>query len=97
MVLGLDRLVVLFVIWAFQFRVILIIHFALRKWRFEIAMRYDPFVYALGIPAAGLSILHREKEKKYLDQHSYKFVKEEQILPPHICSRAGGFFMIKST
>jgi hypothetical protein len=54
---GLDGLEVLFVVWAFLFQIILIIHFALRKWRFQIAMRYGPLVYALGIPAALISIL----------------------------------------
>jgi hypothetical protein len=54
---GLDRLEILFVIWAFVFQIILIIHFALRKWRFNTAMRYGPIVYGLGIPAAALSIL----------------------------------------
>jgi hypothetical protein len=54
---GLDRLEILFVIWAFLFQIILIIHFALRKWRFNTAMRYGPIVYGLGIPAAALSIL----------------------------------------
>jgi hypothetical protein len=53
----LDSLEVLFVIWAFLFQVILIIHFALRKWRFNIAMRFGPIVYALSIPAAALSLL----------------------------------------
>jgi len=54
---GLDILESLFVIWTFLFQMILIVHFALRKWRFSIAMRYGPIVYALGIPAAVLSIL----------------------------------------
>jgi hypothetical protein len=54
---GLDRLEVLFVIWAFIFQFILIIHFSLRKWHFEIAKRYGPIVYALGIPAMVISIL----------------------------------------
>jgi hypothetical protein len=57
MMSGLDGLEILFVIWAFLFQIILIIHFALRKWRFELAMRYGPLVYALGIPAAAISIL----------------------------------------
>jgi len=54
---GLESLDVLFVIWAFLFQSILIIHFALRKWHFNIAKRYGPIVYALGIPAAAVSIL----------------------------------------
>jgi hypothetical protein len=54
---SLESLVVLFVIWAFLFQIALIIHFALRKWRFDLAMRYGVIVYALGIPAAVISIL----------------------------------------
>jgi hypothetical protein len=54
---GMDCLEILFVSWAFLFQVILIIHFALRKWRFNTAMRYGPIVYGLGIPAAAISIL----------------------------------------
>jgi hypothetical protein len=34
----------------------LIGHFALRKWRFALAIRYGPIVYALSIPAVLLSI-----------------------------------------
>lgn len=52
-----DNLETLFVVCAFLFQLILIIHFALRKWRFPIAMRYGPLVYALGIPAAFASTL----------------------------------------
>jgi len=54
---SLDSLEVLFVIWAFLFQIILIIHFALRKWRFDIVMRYGYIVYALSIPAVAISIL----------------------------------------
>jgi len=54
---GFENLEVLFIIWAFLFQVVLIIHFALRKWRFDLAMRYGPIVYALGIPAAAASII----------------------------------------
>jgi hypothetical protein len=53
---GLDNLETLFVISAFLFQVILIIHFALRKWRFDLALRYGWIVYMLGIPAAALSL-----------------------------------------
>jgi hypothetical protein len=55
--IGLDCLEGSFVIWAFLFQIILVIHFTLRKWRFDIAMRYGPIVYALGIPAAVLSVI----------------------------------------
>ena len=54
---GSDLLETLFVINAFLFQVVLIVHFALRKWRFELAMQYGPIVYALSIPAAILSIV----------------------------------------
>jgi hypothetical protein len=52
---GLNNLELLYVITAILFQIVLIIHFALRKWRFEIAMRYGPIVYALSIPAAIIS------------------------------------------
>lgn len=60
---SIDNLDRLFVITAFLFQIILITHFALRKWRFNFAIRYGPFVYALGIPAAIASalILHGSK------------------------------------
>jgi hypothetical protein len=54
---ALDDLDTLFVVTAFLFQVILIVHFALRKGRFGLAMRYGPIVYALGIPAAVVSVL----------------------------------------
>lgn len=54
---GLDKLDALFVIWAFLFQFVLIIHFALRKWHFDVAMRYGPIVYALSIPAVTISMV----------------------------------------
>jgi len=54
---GLGDLELIYVITAILFQVVLIIHFALRKWRFETAMRYGPIVYALSIPAAVISII----------------------------------------
>ncbi|MGE5224857.1 MAG: hypothetical protein ACM3PY_20675 [Omnitrophica WOR_2 bacterium] len=53
---GSNNLEVLFVITAFLFQIILIAHFALRRWRFELAMRYGPIVYAFSIPAAVISV-----------------------------------------
>jgi hypothetical protein len=41
---------------AFLFHLILLIHFALRKWRFDFALRYGWIVYALSLPAAGVSL-----------------------------------------
>jgi hypothetical protein len=52
---GLDALQILFVVCAFLFQIILIIHFGLRKWKFPLAMRYGRIVYALGLPAAAAS------------------------------------------
>lgn len=51
----LDFLDALFVINAFLFQFALIIHFALRRWRFDQAIRYGPAVYALSIPSVILS------------------------------------------
>ncbi|MCE5206848.1 MAG: hypothetical protein LLG42_00895 [Chloroflexi bacterium] len=53
---GLDHLDTLFVVTAFLFQIILIIHFALRKWRFELALRYGVFVYWLSLAAVAVSI-----------------------------------------
>ena len=52
-----DNLDPLFVICAFLIQVVLILHFALRKWRFDFAVRYGWLVYALGLPLAGVSVL----------------------------------------
>ena len=49
---GINNLQTLFVVCAFLFQIILIIHFALRKWHFDFAMRYGLIIYALSIPAA---------------------------------------------
>ena len=54
----LDNLDRLFVIWAFFFQIILIVNFALRKLFFEsYTLRFGWLVYALSIPAAGISII----------------------------------------
>ncbi|NJD60190.1 MAG: hypothetical protein C3F13_00250 [Anaerolineales bacterium] len=47
---------IMFVAWAFFFQAALIVHFALRKRRYELAMRYGKIIYLLCIPAVGLSI-----------------------------------------
>jgi hypothetical protein len=52
-----DILETVFVVSAFLFQLVLIAHFSLRKWRFDLAMRYGRIVYALSIPAVGLSTL----------------------------------------
>jgi hypothetical protein len=53
---SLDFFEILYVVCAFLFQAILIIHFALRKWRFNLAIRYGWIVYALSIPAALISL-----------------------------------------
>jgi len=53
-----DNLDKLFVVWAFLFQVVLVVHFALRKRFFEsYTMKIGWVVYALCIPAAVISIL----------------------------------------
>jgi hypothetical protein len=52
-----DSLDLLYVTTAILFQIILIVHFALRKWRFALAMRLGPLVYALSIPAVMISIV----------------------------------------
>jgi hypothetical protein len=52
-----QHLEILFVSCSFLFQLILIIHFAMRKWHFDLAMRYGWIVYALSIPAALISII----------------------------------------
>jgi hypothetical protein len=55
--LGDTALQILFIVSAFLFQIILIIHFALRKWHFDLALRYGPLVYALSLPAVAVSVL----------------------------------------
>ena len=51
-----DNLDLWFVVCAFLFQFILILHFSLRKWLFDVAMHYGPIVYALSVPAAAFSV-----------------------------------------
>ena len=54
---NLDKLDKLFVVWAFLFQTVLIVHFALRKPFFEsYTMKFGWIVYALCIPASVISI-----------------------------------------
>lgn len=53
----LDLLESMFVGAAFLFHGVLIAHFAVRRWRFETAIRYGWVVYALAIPFATLSAI----------------------------------------
>jgi len=55
---SLDKRDMLFVVWAFTFQIILIIHFALRKRFLEsYTMKYGWIVYALSIPAVVISVI----------------------------------------
>ena len=55
---SLDKLDKLFVIWAFLFQILLIIHFSLRKPFFEsYTLKFGWIVYALCIPAVVISII----------------------------------------
>ena len=54
----LDYLDILFVVWAFAFQIILILHFAVRKRYFEnYTLKYGWLVYTLSIPAAIISLI----------------------------------------
>lgn len=55
---SLDNLDRLFVVWAFLFQIILIVHYAVRKPFFEnYTLKYGWIVYALCIPAVIISIV----------------------------------------
>jgi hypothetical protein len=55
---NMDRLDKLFVVWAFLFQVVLIVHFALRKPFFEsYTVKYGWIVYGLCLPAAVVSVV----------------------------------------
>lgn len=55
---GLESLEVLFVIWAFLFQAVLIVHFALRRWAFDrYTLRFGWIVYAMSIPAVVVSLI----------------------------------------
>lgn len=54
----LDNLDKLFVVWAFLFQILLIVHFAIRKTLFEsYTVKYGWIIYALCIPAVVISII----------------------------------------
>ena len=53
----LDRFERLFVYTAFSIQLLLLLYFAFRKWRFDMALRVGWIVYALAIPALVVSIL----------------------------------------
>ena len=54
---GWTGLQLLFIFCAFLFQIFLIVHFSFRKWAFALAIHYGWLVYALGILAAGASLL----------------------------------------
>jgi len=55
---GLDNLDMLFVVWAFFFQIVHIVHFAVRKRLFEsYTTKIGWIVYALSVPAALISIV----------------------------------------
>jgi hypothetical protein len=54
----LDPLKTLFVVWAFAFQILLIVHFSLRKLAFEsYTFQYGWIVYAMSIPAVVISTI----------------------------------------
>lgn len=54
----LDNLDNLFIVWAFLFQILLIVHFAIRKNLFEsYTVKYGWIIYALCIPAVVISIV----------------------------------------
>jgi hypothetical protein len=58
MVAVLDGLEFLFVLWAFFFQIVLILHFAFRKRFFEnYTLKYGWMVYALSLPAVVISFI----------------------------------------
>ena len=55
---GLQSLEVLFVVWAFLFQAVLIVHFSLRKWAFDrYTLKFGWLVYAMSIPAVVVSLI----------------------------------------
>lgn len=54
---ALDRHDKLFVSTAFSLQIVLLVFFALRKWKFDTAMQLGWIVYALAVPAALVSVV----------------------------------------
>lgn len=55
---NLDQLDLMFVVWAFFYQLVLIIHFSIRKRYFEsYTMKYGWIVYALAIPGLFISVI----------------------------------------
>lgn len=53
---GLEPLEAVYASVALLFQLILVVHFSVRRWRFETALRYGWIVYGLGPPYAALSV-----------------------------------------
>lgn len=60
---GLDKFETLFVVNAFLFQIILIGHFALRKWRFELALLFKPLWYGYALLFTVSTILNLQSHK----------------------------------
>lgn len=56
---------ILYVITTITFQIVLIVHFALLKWRFAFVAKYGWIVYALSIPAALVSVILLFAEKSW--------------------------------
>ena len=54
---GLDRYDRLFAFVAFSMQIVLLVFFALRKWKFDTAMQFGWIVYALAVPAIVVSLV----------------------------------------
>ena len=55
---SLDNLDILFIVWAFTFQIVLLVHFAVRRRYYEsYTLKYGWLVYALSIPAVIISII----------------------------------------
>jgi hypothetical protein len=54
---GLDRHDRLFVSAAFSIQIVLLVFFALRKWKFDAAIQYGWIIFALAVPAVIVSLV----------------------------------------
>jgi hypothetical protein len=52
-----DRYDKLFVFTTFFIQIALLVYFAIRKWNFDLAMRWGWFIYALALPAVMVSLV----------------------------------------
>ncbi len=63
--LAMDSYDVLFLYNAVLFQIILIFHFAMRKWYFELALRYGWVVYGLSVPSVIISYILSRAGKEW--------------------------------